>query len=249
MQKPRVLLVPEFTELEWTIRDQLDEWAETASYDPPGVGDEPITPAQIEGVRDGTIRARDLFVERGIAEVDRRGWDRFFVVADGWGTATAARIAVVRRDAVRGVALGHASVSYAMDGDRPVVNRQVYEAMGQFLAQGHREFIRHGIVQMTQSSVDEELAGRMIDRFPGQGEWLQLTWDALAAEEPIGDELREYGGPLLLAQHVGCLTFSDEGYRDAVAAFPDADTLRVKIAPGVSPEFAEALRDFCRRHG
>jgi hypothetical protein len=37
--RPRLLLVPEFTEVEWTqIRPQLDEWADVASYDPPGVG-------------------------------------------------------------------------------------------------------------------------------------------------------------------------------------------------------------------
>ena len=249
MQKPRLLLVPQFTELEWVIRDRLDEWAETASFDPPGVGKEQITEEQIAGLRQGTIAFRDLFVGRGLDELDRRGWDRFFVVADGYATATAARIAVARPRAVQGVALGHASVTYDMDGDRRAVNGEVFAAMRQFLVQDHREFIRHGIVQMTQGSVDDELAGEMVDRFP-QGDWLKLTWDALgSAVEPIGDMLREYGGPLLLAQHVGCLSFTDEGYEDAVAAFPDASTLGVTRAPGGSPEFAEALRDFCERHG
>jgi hypothetical protein len=249
MAKPRLLLVPEFTELEWTIHDQLAEWADVASYDPPSVGDEPITPAQIEGMRDGSIRLRDLSIERGLAEVDRQGWNRFFVVADGWATATAARIAVERRAAVQGLALGHASLSYAMGGDRPVISREVFAAMRQFLARDHREFIRHGIVQMTQGSVDDELAGRMIDRFPGEGEWLEKVWDSLSAEqEPIGELLREYGGPLLLAQHAGCLSFSEEGFEDAVAAFPEADTLGVTKAPSNSPEFAAALRDFCERH-
>jgi hypothetical protein len=37
-----LLLVPSFTELEWEpIRPQLEEWAEVASFDLPGVGDEP----------------------------------------------------------------------------------------------------------------------------------------------------------------------------------------------------------------
>ena len=53
--------------------------------------------------------------------------------------------------------------------------------MRQFLSQDHREFIRHGMVQMTQGSVDDELAGRMIDRFP-RGEWLEMAWDSLGAE-------------------------------------------------------------------
>jgi hypothetical protein len=247
--RPRLLLVPQFTELEWTIREQFEDWAEVATYDQPGVGDEPVTAAQLESVRNGTVPLRRLFVERGLAEVDRRGWDGCFVVADGWSTATAARIAVARPAAVQGLALGHASLSYDMDGDRPVVSREVFAAMRQLLARDHREFIRHGIVQMTQGSVDDELAGRIVDRFPGEGQWLELAWDSLAAEpEPIGDMLREYGGPLLLAQHIGCLTFSEEGFDDAVAAFPAAATLRVTRAPGVTPEFAAALRDFCERH-
>jgi hypothetical protein len=200
-------------------------------------------------VRAGSIRLRDLFVERGLAEVDRLGWDRYFVAADGWSTATAARIAAVRRVQVQGLALGHASVDYEMGGDRPAVNREVFAAMRQLLAQDHREFIRHGIVQMTRGSVDDELAAQMIDRFPA-GEWLELAWDSLSSEdEPIGEMLREYGGPLLLAQHVGCLSFTDEGFDDAVADFPEASTLRVATAPGASAEFVEALRDFCERHG
>ena len=248
MAKPRLLLVPQFTELEWGVVAALAEWAEVARYDHPGVGDEPLGEQHAEGVRTGRVRLRDLFVERGLAEVDRRGWERFFVVADGWATATAARIAVTRPAAVQGVALGHASLTYDMDGERPVVSREVYAAMRQFLAQDHREFIRHGIVQMTQGSVDDELAGRMIDRFP-RGEWLELAWDSLRDPEPIGDMLREYGGPLLLAQHIGCLSFSDEGFADAVDAFPDADAVGMEKAPGASPEFAAALRDFCLRHG
>jgi pimeloyl-ACP methyl ester carboxylesterase len=249
MPKPRLLLVPQFTELEWTIRDQLAEWADVAGYDQPSVGEEPVTPAQVDGVRAGSIRLRDLFVERGLEELDRQGWDRCFVVADGWATATAARIAVRRPQAVQGVALGHASLTFEMDGDRPVINREVFAAMRQLLAQDHREFIRHGMVQMTQGSVDDELAGRMIDRFP-RGDWLELAWDSLSSDqEPIGDMLHEYGGPLMLAQHVGCLSFTDEGYADAVAAFPEAHTLGVTKAPGGSQEFAEALRDFCERHG
>lgn len=248
-RRPRLLLVPQFTELEWTIRDQLAEWADVASYDPPSVGDEPISPAEVEGIRDGSIRFRDLFVQRGLHEIDRQGWDRYFLVADAWANATAARIALERPGAVRGMALGHASVTYAMDGERPAVNKEIFAAMRQFLGQDHREFIRHGMVQMTQGSVDDELAGKMIDRFP-PGEWLEMVWDSLGAgDEPVGEMLQEYGGPLLLAQHVGCLSFSEEGFEDAVAAFPGARTIRVSRAPGGSPEFAEALRDFCESLG
>ncbi|MGH2979173.1 MAG: alpha/beta fold hydrolase [Solirubrobacterales bacterium] len=246
MARPRLLLVPEFTELAWgTIRRDLAEWAEVASYDPPGVGAEPIADGDIDAIRRGDRSIHDLFARRGMDEVDRRGWDRFFVASDGWGNAAATRLALERPDAVRGMALGHASLSYDMDGEGPAVSREIWAAMGQLLRQDHREFIRHGIVQMTRGSVTDEVAAEMLDRFPDT-QFVEVTWEALGREhQPIGEMLKEYGGPLLLAQHVGCLSFTDEGFRDAVAAFPDARVLRVPQAPSIRPEFVEALRQFC----
>ncbi len=32
MTRPRLLLVPSFTELEWGIRDQLKEWAHVVTF-------------------------------------------------------------------------------------------------------------------------------------------------------------------------------------------------------------------------
>jgi pimeloyl-ACP methyl ester carboxylesterase len=246
MAATRLLLVPEFTELAWgSIRDDLTQWAEVASYDPPGVGNEPIADADINAVRRGDRSIHDLFAKRGLEEVDRLAWDRFFVVADAWGNAVAARIALDRPSAVLGMALGHASLSFDMEGERPAVSREVWAAMGQLLRQDHREFIRHGIVQMTRGSVTDEVAAEMLDRFP-DNEFVEVTWEALGREhEPIGRMLKEYGGPLLLAQHVGCLSFTEEGFRDAVAAFPDARVLRVPQAPNIRPEFVAALRQFC----
>jgi pimeloyl-ACP methyl ester carboxylesterase len=249
MTRPRLLLVPEFTELAWGIRDELAEWADVASYDPPGVGDEPIADEDIEAVGRGGRSIHELFARRGLEEVERRGWDGFFVVADGWGNAAAARIAVARPDAVQGVALGHASLGYDMDGERPAVSREVWAAMGQLLRQDHRAFIRHGIVQMTRGSVSDEVAAEMLDRFPGS-EFVEVIWEALGNEpEAIGEMLEAYGGPLLLAQHVACLSFTDEGFRDVVAAFPDATVVRLPESPSIRPEFAAALRDFCERVG
>ena len=199
----------------------------------------------MDAVKRGELSIHDLFARRGLAEVDRRGWSSFFVVSDGWGNAAAARIAGDRPGAVQGMALGHASLTYDMEGDRPALSREVWAAMRQFLRQDHREFIRHGIVQMTRGSVSDEVAAEMLDRFPN-GEFVEVTWEALGrGGEPIGEMLKAYGGPLLLAQHVGCLSFTDEGFRDAVAGFPDARVLRLPEAPSVAPEFVEALRDFC----
>jgi pimeloyl-ACP methyl ester carboxylesterase len=238
MPRPRLLLVAEFTELQWRIKPRLEEWAEVASFDPPGVGGEPLP--------DGAAISNDLIAQRGIAEVERRGWDRFFLVSDGWGNAVAARIARSLPRAIAGMALGHASLSNRMDGNRPPVNRQVWEALTQLIHQDTGAFFRHGIVQATHGSVDEALAQRMIERFPDPAT-VVAGWEALTMpDEPIEDALREIDRPLLLAKHDGCLISTEEGYDDAVAAFPAARTVVVEEAPSVSEAFADSLREFCR---
>jgi hypothetical protein len=132
-----------------------------------------------------------------------------------------------------------------MDGDRPAVSREVWAAMRQLLRQDHREFIRHGIVQMTRGSIDDAAAEQMLERFP-QGDLVETVWEAMPSEhEPIGEMLRAWGGPLLLAQHVGCISFTEEGFNDAVAAFPDARVVRLPDAPATREEFSQALREFC----
>ena len=42
MIRPRLLLVPAFTELEWGIVDELGRWADVATFDTPGTGAEPL---------------------------------------------------------------------------------------------------------------------------------------------------------------------------------------------------------------
>lgn len=125
MSRPRILLVPGFTELEWVIRPRLEEWAEVASYDAPGVGEEPAP----EGL------SRDAVVRRGLEEVDRRAWTRFFIAADGWAIASAAHLAAARPAAILGMALGHAKLSYRRDGERAPINADVWDAFTQLLDQ------------------------------------------------------------------------------------------------------------------
>jgi hypothetical protein len=243
--RPRLLLVPEFTELEWTIRPQLDRWAEVASYDAPGVGSEPLPLDELEEIRRGERLIREILVRRGLEEVDRRGWDRCFLVADGWSNATAVRIALARPELAQGLALGHACLSYEMDGLRAPVRREAWEAMRQLLRHDHREFIRHGIVQVTRGSVSDEVAAQMIERLPSR-EMIEGVWDAFAADpEPIGEMLSRLSCPLLLAQHKECISFTDEGFEDAVAAFPQATLVRMSDAPATHPDFAKELRRFC----
>ena len=68
--RPRLLLVPEFTELQWTIKSDLEQWAEVRSFDPPGVGGEPRP-------EDLTTVSRRLVVERGPAAPAPHPWFSF----------------------------------------------------------------------------------------------------------------------------------------------------------------------------
>lgn len=252
MTKPRLLLVPSFTGLEWGILPELSEWAEVATFDMPGTSVEPL-PEMLRsedyapGIGPEALGEwREAGAERGVAEVERRGWDNVVVAGDGHGAPTAVRIAARRRAAVRGLALGHASLSHATEGDRAPMRGEVWAALGQLARQGQDAFVRYGIAQMTRGGIDEELADQMIERFPDM-ELVAAMVDALGREpEPIGDDLAELGLPLLLAKHEGCLGRTDEGFEDIVATFPDARTVICPETCPSSPAFAEALERFCR---
>jgi hypothetical protein len=94
MTCPRLLIVPQLTQLEWPIKPLLDEWAEVASYDAPGVGHEP----PVEPFRPAAV------AERGLEEVDRLGWDRCIVVADEFAAIAAVRLMTARPEMVQAFA-------------------------------------------------------------------------------------------------------------------------------------------------
>ncbi len=233
MTRPRLLLVPLLTQIEWVSRPALEEWADVASFDAPGVGTEP--PAEAFG--------RDAIAARGLAELDRNGWNSCIVVADGTAIATALRLASARPEAVEALALGHARLSDDMDGERAPRNREVYEALGQLLRVDYGNFVRYGLTQFTLGAMSDELTARMMERIPET--IVKAAWDMAAQQgerfEPV---LRELGVPLLLAKHEGCLADTEEGFEDAAAAFPGARTVSVAEAPSASPDFAVALRSF-----
>jgi hypothetical protein len=84
----------------------------------------------------------------------------------------------------------------------------------------------------------------MLERFPR--ELIVAGWERITAQDDeFGKLLPALDCPLLLAQHEGCLMSTEEGFEDAVAAFPQARTISVPEAPENSPQFAEALRAFC----
>jgi len=232
--RPRLLLVPLVTELEWVIRPRLEEWAEVASYDIPGVGDEPpVEPLD-----------REALVDRGLSELDRLGWDSCIVVCDGSGLPTGIHLAHARPEAVEAMALGHARLCNRFDGERPTYNREVAEAFGKLAESNYKDFVRYGLTQVTHGSIGDELAERMLERVPietGRKVWMMNLFDP----EPFDPILRELEVPLLFAKHEGCLGATEEGFAEAAAAFPEARTVSVPDAPSVSDQFAVALREFC----
>jgi hypothetical protein len=245
VSRPALLLVPTITELEWLVRPQLEEWADVAAYDAPGVGSEPVV--------DGPIF--DTVARRGLDELERRRWQECVVVADAFGIASAIRLAQQRPRVVRALALGHACLSFRRTGDRPPLNADVFMAFMQLIRVDYRSYVRQDVQIWDPRRAGhagpafdvDELADRWIERVPQ--ELGEAVADRLEAElERIGDfepVLRSLEAPLLFAQHEGCVAFTPEGYEDAVAAFPEAGTLRVPTGPNVSSEFATALRKFC----
>src|SRR5689334_731535 len=236
MTRPRLLLVCEFTELQWAIKPLLEEWADVLSYDLPGVGDEPppdeLTPR--------------VAVQQALTKLDRSGWERYFLVADGWGVGTAVLVAAERSRSVAGMALGHASLTYRHTGERAPINPDVYHAFTQLIRQDAPSFVRYGISQLTKGAVDERLAAQIMERVPP--ELLAEGWFTITAEWDFSEQLRELDCPLLLAKHDDCLLSTDEGFDDAVAALPGADVASFDEPPAASEEFAQLLRQFCERH-
>jgi hypothetical protein len=244
MGRPRLLLVPSQTELYWLIRPLLDEWADVASYDPPGVGDEP----SMEGP------VLDAIASRGLAELETRNWARCVVVADVTAVA-AITLARNARGRVAGLAMGHATLSYRRHGPRPSLNPEVEAAGKQMMEVDYRGAVRQqvGIWDPRRGPAAEPppdgLVDRIVQRLPAPTA-IALS-NALDHEaEAAGDlepALRALGLPLLLAKHQDCVSHTDEGFDDAVAAFPDAETVVCSVRPSVSNEFATALREFCAR--
>ena len=237
MERPRLLLMPglALSELDWPIRPKLEEWADVASFDAPGVGGEP----------DPDRFGHQAIVERGLAEVDRLGWDRWFVLGDEVGAALAVLAAAERPEAALGVALGHPCLSLNRNRDRAAVTREMGEALTQVIRSDFRTHARH-LTQLTQGAYDDELAERYMERVPRVV--AERYMRSLLLDDPpdVEHALRLLGVPLLLVEHDGCLMWTREGYEDAVAARPDGRTASLSAKPSTSPEFVTLLRSFCQ---
>lgn len=234
-ERPRLLLVPSISELEWArIRPLLEDWADVAAYDLPGLG------GAAPEVLDVSVT-----VAAGVEELDGRGWDEAIIVGDQFGAGLAVLLAEAWDGVVRGLALGHACLTYTRDGPRPAISPIAADFQLQLTrlgrAQGDQMFLQ-GIEMTYGRDVAEGIRARLSPSFT------QQYAEVLLANQDVDLEprLRELGAPLLLAQHKECGLWMPEGFEDAVAAFPEARTLVVDENPGSSPEFADALREFAQ---
>jgi pimeloyl-ACP methyl ester carboxylesterase len=237
MARPRVMLVPTLTEIEWKIAPEIAEWADVATFDAPGVGQE--TAVEVLGP--------NAIVARGLEELDARGWERCVIAGDEFGAYNAVKLAQARPQAVAGLALGHACLEYRGSGDRAPLNGEVLGAFQSLASTDYSTYVRH-LTQLTQDAFDDELADEYRERVPQE---LTLELFAHLAEvgrEPLEPILRSLELPLLLIKHEGCLGWTDEGFEDAVAAFPEAMTATTPQKGSTDPAFAEALREFCELH-
>ena len=235
MPRPRILLVPHLSELDWRIKPLLEEWAQVASFDAPGVGDEPPPDAF----------TTEAVIERGVAELDRLEWDRCVVVGDELGADIAVHLAAAVPGRLDALALGHACVRFRRQGERPTISPEVMAAMVQMARIDYRSYARM-LIHFSRGAYDDELVDRYIERVPGSVATAYLeAFLERQVDEDFAPALRRLGVPLLLAEHRGCLLFTREGYEEAVAAFPKAARASFDLKPSASPEFAETLRSFC----
>jgi hypothetical protein len=76
---------------------------------------------------------------------------------------------------------------------------------------------------VTGGSVNEDLAERMLERLPVDA--MAEGWAAVTADEPFAEVLTGLECPLLFAKHEGCLMSTDEGFDEAAARIPRAETV------------------------
>jgi hypothetical protein len=234
MDRARILLVPSLTEVEWKIRPLLEEWAEVASYDPPGVGDEPAR---------GSATAKAV-IARGVEEIERQGWSGCVIAGDEAGAPQAAHVAALNPGVTEGLVLGHATLTFQRHGPRRALNGDLFDALLQLAHTDYRSYVR-ALSQITQHAYDDELAERYMERVSQETAIEYLENLLVTRAEGIEPLLRSLDVPLLLVQHRGCLGWTAEGFEDAVAAFPEAMTGSVDKKASVDPQFAELIREFC----
>jgi pimeloyl-ACP methyl ester carboxylesterase len=236
MARPRIMLLPFTTELEWPIREALSEWADVAAFDAPGVGDEPPR----GGIGPETV------VDRALEELERRGWSDCVVAADEFVVPVAIDLAARAPERVAGLALGHPTCAYTMEGDGCTINGEVMSAFVQIGRLDYRSYLR-SLTQLTQGAYDDDFVEEYIRRVPREVDsaYVGQISRVMGDSGDIAARLEELDKPMLLVEHDGCLAFTKEGWDEIRARFPDAVTASTTVKPSTSREFATALREFC----
>jgi hypothetical protein len=234
--RPRILLLSFVTELTWPIRTELAEWADVASFDAPGVGDEP--PAATIGP--------EAMIDRGLEELNRRGWADCVVAADEFAVEWAIELASRVPEQIAGLALGHPACSYTGEGGQRALNLEVMDVFVQIARLDYRSYLR-SLTQLTQGAYDDDFVDEYVRRVPREIDtaYSATIGETMARGADLAARLEELDKPLLLVEHDGCLAFTKEGFREVAARFPDAMTASVPVKPSTSPDFARALREFC----
>ena len=216
--RPRVVLAVSISPLEWRIRPQLEEWADVA------------------------------MVERGAdlgQQLDTRGWDACVLVGDEWGALVAMELADRAPQRVQGIAIGHACL-YEPGARQRDVEPEIWDAYKSLARLDYRSFAR-ALTQVSGGSYGDEIVDQFLATVPHERVTAYLdAFDHILDEgSGLKQRLRTLGTPLLLAQHEKCLLWTRAGFDAARRALPEARTIVVEDKPSVSPEFADALREFC----
>ena len=218
--KARVLYVPLFIAAEADrFAAVAVDWAEVTSFDVP-----------VEGP-----------VEAAHAHLDEVGWDECTLVVDGYAQGLGVEIALHDAARFRAVAVGHAALRFSTQPPRPALHPDVVAAATQLLENDYMAFWR-AVTQLTQGGMPDAWVERWAASVPE--ERARAVFSGITdAAAPASEPLAQFNGQLLLAQHTDCVLWTDEGFEDAVAAFPDARVVRCREIPPFDPVFGEALRD------
>jgi hypothetical protein len=223
--RPRLLLVPSFSRFEWPTLPLIEEWADVAVVD-------------AAWTEDGSA------VRHAVAEAEARGWRKAVVVCDEWAIWKAIEIADLRPDLVQAFVYGHGSIRMARRGEKPTLNPEVVKTYTTLLRTDFRMYAR-ALTQTTRGDYDDAQVEAFLSDTTHE-EAVQVFDRGEARDgESFAPTLRALGVPLLFGHHTECLLWTDDGFEEAKAEFPDAKTVAVRAKPSASPEFAEFLREFC----
>lgn len=216
------------------LRELVGDWAELESFDGPGTGsrsDQP--PAGFEEM-----------ARSGSERLDELGWDQCVVVCDTHAQAAGIELAL-RDSRVAGIAIGHATLRYAVHGDRATLNTAVHAAAAQLLETDYRSFGR-AITQLTQGTLDDSWVDAYMENVPERTARFRLG--QLAAGAETGSRLcgRDHDH-VLLAGHRGCVMWTHESFAETAAALPQARAVVCDDVPLADPAFHRALRELCER--